>query len=758
MGLLGSSVKRSEDGPLLIGAGQYVGDVLPADALHASFVRSVVPHGVLEGVRFDEARSVPGVVAIFTADDLDLSPKPPAIPALEQAMRRTSLAQDRIRYVGEPVAVVLAESSAAAADGAELVEVEVTPLPAVVGLESASRDESLLYPEVGTNRCFTLGADSDAGMFDDCEVVVNLEFDNPRLSAAPIEPRAAVAHWENDAGRLRLTQWSCTQFPHRAKQLLASACEVDPADVKVVTPEVGGGFGAKSGSYPEDIVVALASRTIGRPVCWTETRSESMLNLAHGRGIRLNATLGGDRQGNLSAYRLHIDQDAGAYPGIGAFLPMFSSMMATGPYSIDRLEFSAASYVTNTVPMGAYRGAGRPEATHGIERIIDYYAAEIGVDAIEIRRQNFIPEASFPFDAPSGQVYDSGAYAAALDAVLESLDVHDLRVEQERRRREKTTGTLLGIGFCAYVEITNPLKSEEFGKVTIRKDGSALVLTGSSAHGQGHHTTFAQVASDVLGIAFENVEVRHGNTDEVLRGGGTGGSRSLQVGGSAVHSASESVVDEGRRLASEMLEASPADIVLDVQEGVFTVSGSPAVRISWEDVAAEADRQGVGLTAEVDFKPSGATFPFGVHASLVEIDTDTGGVTVVRHVSCDDAGVIVNPTIVDGQVHGGVAGGIAQALMEEFRYADDGTPMTANFMDYGIVSAAELPSFERIAQETPTSLNPLGVKGIGEAGTIGAMPAVQNAVVDALSHLGVRHVEIPVTAERIWRVLNGCDA
>ena len=756
MGLLGSRVRRSEDPALLVGASRFVADIVPEDALHAVFVRSVEPHGVLRSIDADDARVAPGVVGVYTADDLGIQPVPPSLPPLDQAMVRSALAGDRVRYVGEPVAVVVATSVAAAVDAVERVVVDVDPLPAVVGFDAARRDEVLLHPGAGTNRCFTMGREADPDLFADCEVVVYLTFVNPRLNGAPIEPRGAVARWTEADGRLRLTQWSCTQFPHRARDSLAAGCGVEPGDVRVITPEVGGGFGAKNGSYPEDIVVALAARVTGRPVCWVETRSESMLNLAHGRGLELTATLGGDRDGMFAAYRLHIDQDGGAYPGIGAYLPVFGKMMATGSYDIPKIEFSADSWVTTTVPMGAYRGAGRPEATHGIERIVDRYAAEIGMDPAELRRRNFIRPEAFPFTTSSGQVYDSGAYADALDAVLETLGVGELRAEQDRRRRD-TSSSLLGIGFAAYVEIANPIRASEFGSVTIRPDGSAVVLTGSSAHGQGHHTTFAQVAADVLGIDFDRIEVRHGDTDEVARGGGTGGSRSLQAGGVAVHRASEIVVDEARRIVADLLEASPDDIVLDIESGGFSVAGSPTVHVDWDEVAAEADRVGEQLIGEIDFQPSGATFPFGVHASVVEVERETGQVTILRHVACDDAGILVNPTIVDGQVHGGVAAGVAQALMEEFRYDDDGMPLTTNFMDYGFISAAELPFFERIEQETPTDVNPLGVKGVGEAGTIGAMPAVQNAVVDALAHLGVHHVDIPLVSQRIWETINAAD-
>ena len=749
MTLLGVRVKRSEDPALLRGAGAYVADLIPADALHAVFVRSFEPHGTLLSIDADDARSAPGVVAVLTAADLDIDRGPHANPFLHTDMGRASLATDRVRYVGEAVAVVLAESAQAAADAAELVFVDVDPLPAVADLPSAVADDVLLFPEAGTNTAVAFPTENDDAFFAECDVVVSLEFANPRLNGAPIEPRATIARWGDDG---RLTQWSCTQFPHTARDTLAGACGVDVADVRVITPEVGGGFGAKNGGYPEDIVAALSARKLGRPVAWVETRTECQLNLAHARALINTATIGGSRDGSISALRAHMLQDAGAYPGTGAILPMIGQWMATGVYDIAGLEFSSQSVVTNTTPVGAYRGAGRPEATLIIERMVDLFAAEISMDPAEVRRRNFIAPDAFPFTTASGQVYDSGDYEGALDKVLDVLD-HDAFRADQQERRARGDEKLLGLGWSAYVEIANPLQASEFGSVRIHADGSALVLTGSSAHGQGHHTAFAQVASDVLGIPFERIEVRHGDTDEVARGGGTGGSRSLQVGGSAVHRASEEVVALAKEVAAELLEANPADIELDVEAGAFQVAGTPVARVTWADVAASVEGNGEQLDSDIDFQPPGATFPFGVHASVVEVDTQTGEVRVLRHIACDDAGVIVNPMIVDGQVHGGIASGIAHALFEEFRYDEHANPVTTNFADYGIASAAELPLFERIEQETTTPVNPLGVKGIGEAGTIGSTPAVQNAVVDALAHLGVRHVELPLTAERVWRTV-----
>jgi len=617
----------------------------------------------------------------------------------------------------------------------------------------------LLFPEAGTNTTFGFPSEGSDDLFADCDVTVELSFRNHRLTACPLEPRAAVARWDFGAdGDPCLTQWASTQFPHSTRDALAAAAGVEADRVRVITPDVGGGFGAKNGSYPEEVVVALVARRLERPVRWMETRSESMLGLAHGRACEFEAKIGGDHTGRVTAYQLRVIQDGGAYPNVGSVLPMFARMMASGVYDIANVDVAATSVVTNTAPVGAYRGAGRPEAACAIERMMDAFAAEVGVDPAEVRRLNFIAPSAFPFTTPTGADMDSGEYAKALDAVADTADYAALRAEQARRRDDPTE-PLLGLGWSTYVEITNPIGSPEFGSVEIRPDGSALVLTGASSHGQGHHTAFAQLASDLTGIPFDMIEVRHGDTDEVPRGGGTGGSRSLQVGGSAIWQAGEAVIEQAKEAAAQLLEANPADVVLDTQTGMFSVVGTPAVSAGWAQVAQHRQHSGeAALHAETDFQPPAPTFPFGAHLSVVEVDRDTGKVTPLRHIACDDAGVIVNPLLVDGQVHGGVASGIAHALMEEFAYDAEGNPQTGNFMDYALVSAAELPSFERIPQETPTDRNPLGAKGIGESGTIGATPAVQNAVVDALAHVGVRHVDIPTTSERVWRALHSSQS
>ncbi len=751
MSILGTRVVRTEDPDLLTVGGGYVDDVAPEDALHVVFVRSNEAHGIIGDIHVADARAMPGVVGVYTAEDLELPAVPPAFPMLNQQMTRSWLARGRVRYVGEPYAVVVGESLTAATDAAEAVWVDIEPLPAVIAPRDSLSNEVLLHPDAGTNVVFEVPAEDDDTLFDGCEVMVSLTFRNNRLAPCPLETRATASRWSSlDDGRDHLTQWASTQNAHGTRDAVAGALGLEADQIRVICPDVGGGFGAKNGGYPEDIVVALLARRLGRPTRWSETRSESMTGLVHGRACEFEATLGGTSAGRIQAYRVHNLQDGGAHPAIGSLLPFIQKTVACGVYDIPRAEYSATSVVTNTMPVGAYRGAGRPEAAAAIERMIDLYAAEIGMDPVEVRKINVVGPDAFPYTSATGAVMDSGAYTAAIDQVLAAVDYPALRADQLRRRNDPTA-RLLGLGWSAYVEIANPMNNQEFGSIEVTADGRAVVRTGSSSHGQGHHTAFAQVAADVTGIPFDMIEVRHGDTDDIPRGGGTGGSKSAQIGGSAVYEASTALVAMATELAADLLEADAADIVLDPDQGTFSVAGTPAISIGWSDVAARAGS--AGLAAEADFVPGGPTFPFGAHLSIVEVDRDTGEVTVLRHVSCDDAGTMLNPLLVEGQVHGGVASGIAQALMEEFHYDEAGNPLTSNFMDYALVSAAELPSFERIAQETPSPRNPLGAKGIGESGTIGATPAVQNAVIDALSHLGVRHIDIPTTPQRVWQIL-----
>jgi carbon-monoxide dehydrogenase large subunit len=560
-----------------------------------------------------------------------------------------------------------------------------------------------------------------------------------------MEVRACASVWDGT----RLTQWACSQGAPGARDGIAEALGLEPSAVRVITPDVGGGFGAKSGVYAEEILVGWAAKKLNTPVRWTESRTENMLSMGHGRGQRQRTKMGGTRDGRITAYRLDVLQDAGAYAKAGAVLPFMTRMMASGVYDIASVQFESHSVVTNTTPTVAYRGAGRPEATAAIERTLDEFARVCGKDPADVRRMNYLQPSAFPLTTAMGAKYDSGEYAKALDAALDAAGYAQLRAEQQQRRASHET-LQLGIGIASYVETTNPMGSGDYGSVEITADGGAIIRTGSSSHGQGHHTAWAMLVADATGIPFEKIDFRFGDTDDIERGGGTGGSRSLQVGGSAVKLATDAVVEKARQRAADLLEAAVEDIVIDTVRGAFHVAGSPAPARTWSELLAGAD---IALDAEVDYVPEGATFPFGTHVCVVEVDTETGAVGVMRHIACDDAGTIINPLIVDGQVHGGIAQGVAQALLEAVWYDPDGNPITSNLADYGFISAAELPSFERVPMETPTPRNPLGAKGIGEAGTIGATPAVHNAVIDALSHLGVTHVDMPCTSINVWNAL-----
>jgi carbon-monoxide dehydrogenase large subunit len=746
--ILGTRVQRVEDPKLLTVGGSYVADIDVPGAAHVVYVRSPIAHASITSIDTSAARLAPGVVAVFTADDLDLPALPP-FPFVDQRLVRPRLAQGSVRYVGDPVVAVVAETHAQAVDAADLVEINYDPRPVVVDVEDAlAPDAPKILPEIESNVAAQIPA-GDPADFSGCDVVVEQRIVNSKLAPVPMEPRAMAVSWGDDG---RVTVYACTQMPHMSRMVLAAHNGFAESDVRVVTPDVGGGFGSKFGAGVEESLLPVIAKKVGRPLRWVETRTESMLNLPHGRAQIHRAKIGGTRDGRILAYQLDVTQDAGAYPNFAGMMPQMTRTMTSGVYDIRSVEFSSSTVATNTVPIGAYRGAGRPEAAAAIERMVDLFAAEVGLDPIEVRRRNFIAPASFPHTTPTGANYDSGAYEAALDKVLAAAGYDDLRAEQARRRASGDQ-RLLGIGVAVYVEITNPDGGGEFGSIEVHDDGRAIVRTGTSSHGQGHETAFAMVASDITGIPIERIEVHHGDTDEIKWGGGTGGSRSLQAGGSAVQRASQDLVELAREKAANLLEAAVEDVVLDTGDGEFHVSGAPgARRVGWGEVAAAEPSR--SLFAEFDFTPGGATFPFGAHVAVVEIDAETGRVEVVRFVAVDDAGRVINPLLLEGQIHGGLAGGIGQALMEEFRYDEDGNPLTATLADYGILSAAELPSFEVHEMETPTDRNPLGAKGIGESGTIGSTPAVQNAVCDALAHLGVRHVDMPFTAERVWRAIH----
>ncbi|MGI8792766.1 MAG: xanthine dehydrogenase family protein molybdopterin-binding subunit [Acidimicrobiales bacterium] len=746
MSILGNRVVRREDPKFLTVGGSYVDDLDLPGAAHVTYVRSTMAHARIKSIEVNEARSATGVIAVITAADLDLEPMKPEPAMLNQGMVRPWLAADTVRFVGEPLAAIITEEKYQGEDAAELIWADYDPLRAVIDMDSAKAGDTILFPDVGSNVCLDMQFGSSADLFDGCDVVITQRVSNQRVAPCPLEVRAAAAKWDGE----HVTHWASSQGAHAVKDDLARLLGLSAENVRVIAPDVGGGFGAKIGLYPEELLVAWLSRHVGRPLKWVETRSESMTNLGHGRGQLQDVELGGMRDGTIAAYRLNVLQDAGAYPRIGAVLPFMTRTMLTGVYGVTKAEFNSTSIVTNTTPTVAYRGAGRPEATAAIERAVDLFAAEIGMDPAAVRRKNLLAADAFPYTTPTGTEYDTGDYAGSLDRALEAAGYDDLRAEQQKRR-DSGDVRQLGIGLCVYVEITGGIPGKEFGAVTVKPDGKVVVRAGTSSHGQGHATAFAMIVSDQLGVDLDDIEFVQGDTDLVPFGQGTMGSRSLQSGGVAVREATGNVVERAKQIAADLLEANPDDIVLDTTEVRFHVAGTPAVSKSWAEVATAAGPDGLG--EEVYFERVGPTFPFGAHVSVVEVDTETGKVTVLRHVACDDAGTILNPLLVDGQVHGGIAQGMAQALLEEVRYDDDGNPITSNLADYAFPSAAELPSFERVSMETPTPLNPLGAKGIGESGTIGSTPAVQNAVIDALAPLGVRHVDMPCTAERVWQAI-----
>ena len=755
MSILGNRVLRKEDPRFLRGEASYV-ENLPLDgALTVTFVRSLFAHARIVGVDTSAAEALPDV-QVFTGADIDVSTAPPPIPVLEQRMTRPVVAKDVVRFVGDIVAVVLSPDRATGIDAAELVTVEYDPLPVVVDMLDAAKDEVILFPEVGTNVAGRAGRmDHDPRLFDGCDVVVSDTLLSQRMSGCPLEVRSAAADVDSDG---RVTAWLSTQVPHRDHFGLTATLGMEPGQLRVIAPDVGGGFGAKSAFGAEEALIVWLARHLDTAVRWTETRTESMIALPHGRGQRLELTLGGTRDGKLLAYRIDILADAGAYPGVGAFLPNLTGLLSSGVYAIPRIEVEGCSVVTNTTPMTTIRGAGRPEAAQAIERMVDLFAAEIGMDPAELRRKNFIAKDAFPYQTASHATYDSGDYEGALDLALRSVGYEVLRAEQRRRR--DAGGTLeLGIGISSYTEITNPLGEEEYGEVEITPDGGAIVHTGSFSHGQGHETTFAMIVGERLGLPLEKITVVKGDTDDVPKGTGTFGSKSTQIGGMAARGAADAVVERAKGLVGDYLEASAADIVLDTGQGRFHVVGTPQPALSWTELAerATADGRLEELKAQHDFQAP-PTFPFGVHIAVVEVDVETGKVELERLVAVDDAGTLINPLIAEGQVHGGVFTGVAQALYEEFVYDEEGNPLTSTLVGYAFPSSADLPGWEAVEMETPTPANELGVKGIGESGTIGSTPAVWNAVLDALAPYGVRHVDMPCNGENVWRALQEASA
>jgi aerobic carbon-monoxide dehydrogenase large subunit len=754
--IFGTRVRRVEDAALITGASTFVGNLQREGLLHAEFVRSPVAHGRILGIDTASAAAAPGVVAVFTAPDLSL-PAHHGFMVLNPQLPRPPLATDRVRFVGEAVALVVAESKAAAVDAAELVDVDYDPLPAVVNAEQAlAPGAEPQFPELGTNLVAGARSAPDPDPLAAAEVVVRARMVNQRVAVVPLEGNAIVAA-PTGGGEHDLVVHVSTQMPHLFRAQLSELFGVEPGRVRVITPHVGGAFGGKAGMLAEHTATVGAARRLGRPVSWVETRSENLVSMPHGRGQIGYYELGLTREGKITGLRARVVGDAGAYAGFGGALPLrMTYLMAPGVYDIPVVGYDAAAVVTNTTPTGAFRGAGRPEAAAHLERVMDIAADELGIDPVEIRRRNLLDPRSFPVTTPTGAVYDSGDYDLPLREALRLADYEKLR-EEQARRREQDDPLQLGIGVSVYVEVTAPGGGSEFGSVTVHPDGSATVSAGTSAHGQGHATAFAMLASDTLGIPLEKFTYVQADTAKVPRGGGTGGSKSLQLGGSAVAAAAADVLEQARRHAARLLEASAEDIELTA-EGEFGVTGVPAPTVTWLQVLGAAQKAGEELSAGLDVDQDGSTYPFGAHVSVVEVDTDTGFVRPLRHIAVDDCGRVLNPLLVEGQQHGGLAQGIAQALYEEVVFDPEGQPLTSTLAHYQMPSAADLFGFDTSTTETPTPLNALGAKGIGESATIGSTPAVQNAVVDALSHLGVRHIDLPCTPERVWRAVQDARA
>lgn len=751
MSMIGTRVLRREDGPLLVGDARFVADLRfdqaddPAEA-HVVFVRSVEAHAEVTAVHVDEAAAMPGVIGVFTAETIGLDPLPPIAPFFHESTIRHPLAHERIRFAGEAIAVVAAETPAQAHDAAELVWADVEPLPPVVGIAQARVSDVHLFPAAGSNVIAARAGKADGDVLEGADVVVQRTIVNQRMSAASIEPRVMAADWD---GR-RLTVDASTQGAFQLRDALVRTLGLDESQVRVRHADVGGGFGSKGGPLPEDYVVARLAMILGRRVRWFEERSSCMAAHGHSRAQLNDLSLGVTNDGRFVGLTGEVVQDAGAYPIVGAVLPRLTVMMGIGPYVIPRADLSWATVATTTAPVGAFRGAGRPEATYNIERLVDAAAYALDLDPVEIRRRNLIPADELPHTTVTGGAYDSGDYVAALDRVVEMVGYDQLRAEQARRREEGDT-KLLGIGVSVYVEITAGGPTEEGIDVALRADGKVVIRTGSAPQGQGHLTTWAMLAADELGVSIDDVIVEMGDTDTMPPGPLVGGSRSVQSYGASIASASREFVSLAKDDVAATLEASVADIVFDPEAGRFHVSGSPAISVGWAEVAAERLDP-----LELSFQSEGhpGSFPFGAHAAVVEIDAETGAVDLVRFVAVDDCGTIINPMIVEGQVHGGISAGIGQALFEEFVYDESGTLLSGNFLTYGIGAASEYPSFERAAMETPSPNNVLGAKGIGESGTIGAMPAVVSAVIDAVRHLGVDDLDTPLTPERIWRAID----
>ena len=757
--ILGRAVKRIEDPRFIRGEGGYLPNLRIDQALHMVAVRSPVARGRIVSIDVAEALDSPGVVGMYTAADLPSNPEPPPMADLPRETARPSIASGIVRFAGEIVAVVVAESATQAVDAAELVWADIEPLTAVVDVHDAMNDDGpLLFPKLGTNIVFRDHPVSDPDVLGGADVVVKGVFRNQRLAPVPMETNSAMAY--PTPGGLELWTGSQDVFSHRRS--VSRALGMAPEDVKTRVPDMGGGFGAKFRTYPEQILVAALATKLGRPVRWEETRRDNLGTMYQGRDQWQQMEIGAKRDGKIVGLKVTVHQDSGAYCAYGPWLPILTLKMACGAYDIPKVDLEFISVVTNTTPTDAYRGAGRPEATALIERAMDLLAGELNIDPVELRRRNLIESDAFPFETPAQAFYDSGNYRTALDIACRMARYDELRAEHQRRR-ENGSRHQLGIGVSSYVEVTSYAGDEEWSSVEIDEEGLATLKVGTSSHGQGHETAFTQLISDLLKIPFESIKVLQGDTGIIARGAGTGGSRSLQLGGSSLLRASNSVLEKAKTVVADHYEASVEDIILS-DDGMLGVAGVPDTGLSWGEAALltvpllpEVGDAETRLFAEDIFDQAESSVPFGTHISVVEVDIETGSTRVLRHIAVDDCGKILNPILVNGQIHGAVAQGYGQALTEQVVHDADGNLPSGNLVSYLIPTAETLPSFELAHTETPTPLNPLGVKGIGEAGTIGSTPAVQNAVIDAVSHLGVRHIDMPATPEHVWKAIKAAS-
>ena len=768
--MVGASVVRKEDPRLITGQGGYIDDLSLPGTVTMTYVRSFDAHARVVRVDTSGARGVPGVLGAWSHAELVADLEGVSVPDFAPLPGGTQplLATDRVHFVGEPVAVIVAADRFAAADAIERVLVETEPLPAVTSvLDAMQPDAPTLLDGLDSNVIVEQEPPDISEALAAAPHHTTLRVVNNRCAAVPIEPGGCLARWDADG----LTIWATVQAPHQVKNRLADEFGLPHHRVRVIAPDIGGGFGAKIGVYQEFLLAPLLSRLVGRPVRFLETRSENLVAMTHGRDQVHDVEVGFDDDGRLLALKVMINQNAGWPTGAGAGLPTLTAAMAAGCYKIPTVAAGYRAVATNTTPIAAYRGAGRPEASFMIERVVDVVADETGVDPLEVRRRNFIQPGDFPYalHAP-GFAYDSGDYEAALDLLLQHVDYDALKSERDRRRDDPSQ-PLMGIGFSTYVELGGLGPSaigEAFGwiggwessQVRVLPDGSVTMTTGCSPHGQGHETTFAQIAADQLGISVDAIQVLHSDTDSVQEGMGTMGSRAAAVGGPAVHQAAGKVREKAIRIAAHLLEASPDDI--EVGDDGYGVRGSPEASVTFAEIARAAYRvpalpedMELGLEASGYFEPSNLTYPSGSHCCVVGVDRDTGRVRIERYVSVDDCGVRINPLIAKGQIHGGIAQGIAQALYEEVTYdPETGQPTAATLVDYLVPAAPDLPPLEVDRVETPTPVNPLGAQGIGESGATGAPQAVVNAVVDAVSHLGVRDIDMPLTPQKVWRAIN----